>query len=173
MLRSWLKRNHVKIAGLVVFSAVLITGGLVLAAEPATGAPEKTKEDSYPLETCVVTGAKLGSMGEPVIYEHEGREVRFCCKGCIKEFDEEPGEYMKIIDKARDDRDARHATRPYPLDTCLVSGGKLGSMGEPVTYLYEGQEIRLCCAGCIPRFEKDPAKYMKKLIPVEADRAGE
>ena len=235
MLRSWRTKNHVKITGLIVFSVILITGGLVLAAEPEAGKPEEAKEDSYPLETCIVTGAKLGSMGEPVTYVHEGREIRFCCKGCvsrfekdpagylekmdkaiiarelenypfetcvvsgdtlgtmgepvdrvydnklvrmccagcIKKFEEEPGEYMKMIDKARADRAADESPRPYPLETCLVSGGKLGSMGEPVTYVYEGQEIRFCCAGCIPRFEKDPEKYLKKLGPVEADEAGE
>jgi YHS domain-containing protein len=45
-------------------------------------------------------------------------------------------------------------------------------MGEPVTYVYEGQEIRFCCAGCIPRFEQDPEKYMNKLRSLRPDEAG-
>jgi len=52
---------------------------------------------------------------------------------------------------------------PYPLDTCVVSGGKLGGMGDVVKYTYKGREIRLCCQGCIKLFEKAPETYLKKL----------
>jgi len=55
------------------------------------------------------------------------------------------------------------AAKPYPLDTCIVSGEKLGGMGKPFVFVYQGQEIKLCCQGCKPKFDKDPAKYLKKL----------
>lgn len=32
-----------------------------------------------------------------------------------------------------------------------------------VTYLYQGKVIGFCCDDCIPKFKKDPAKYMKDL----------
>ncbi len=51
----------------------------------------------------------------------------------------------------------------YALDTCVVTGKKLGEHGEPVEYLYKGRLVRFCCAGCIAGFEKDPAKYLAKL----------
>jgi YHS domain-containing protein len=54
-------------------------------------------------------------------------------------------------------------TKPYPLEVCLVSGEKLGSMGEPTSLTHEGQEIKFCCDSCEPRFKKDPAKYLSKL----------
>ena len=53
--------------------------------------------------------------------------------------------------------------KPYPLDTCIVSDEKLGSMGNPVVFTHEGQEIKLCCKSCKPKFLKDPATYLKKL----------
>lgn len=53
--------------------------------------------------------------------------------------------------------------KPYPLDTCLVSGEKLGEMGKPFVFVHEGQEIKLCCKSCQKDFKKDPAKYLKKL----------
>jgi len=53
--------------------------------------------------------------------------------------------------------------KPYPLKVCIVTGEKLGSMGEPASFVYEGQEIKLCCSHCKPRFDKDPAKHLKKL----------
>ncbi|SHJ09815.1 YHS domain-containing protein [Rubritalea squalenifaciens DSM 18772] len=51
----------------------------------------------------------------------------------------------------------------YPLDVCVVSGKKLGSMGDPYVVTYEGQEVRFCCSHCEPKFQKDPASYLAKL----------
>lgn len=54
--------------------------------------------------------------------------------------------------------------KPYPLKTCLVSGDVIGGeMGEPVTLVYKGQEIKFCCSDCVKDFKKDPDKYIKKL----------
>jgi len=52
------------------------------------------------------------------------------------------------------------AAKPYPLDYCVVSGEKLGGMGEAVVRVYEGQEVKFCCPSCIQKFEADPDKYM-------------
>jgi YHS domain-containing protein len=46
---------------------------------------------------------------------------------------------------------------PYPFDTCPITGKKLGSMGDSVTKLYDGREVRFCCTGCPGKFEKDRA----------------
>ena len=51
----------------------------------------------------------------------------------------------------------------YPLDVCLVSGEKLGGMGEPVRIVHEGREIKFCCESCEPKFKKSPEKYLAKL----------
>lgn len=53
--------------------------------------------------------------------------------------------------------------KPYPLETCLVSGEELGSMGEPISIVHEGQTIKFCCDMCVPKFSKDPEKYLGKL----------
>jgi len=36
-------------------------------------------------------------------------------------------------------------------------------MGPPVSYVYQGQEVKFCCSNCEAEFKKDPDKYMKKL----------
>ena len=59
--------------------------------------------------------------------------------------------------------DTKPKVKPYPLATCLVSGEKLGEMGDPVVFTHEGQEIKLCCKSCKPKFDKAPATYLKKL----------
>lgn len=59
--------------------------------------------------------------------------------------------------------DKKEAPKPYPLDKCIVSDEKLGEMGKPFVFTYEGQEIKLCCKSCQKDFKKAPAKYLKKL----------
>ena len=58
---------------------------------------------------------------------------------------------------------AASSLKPYRLETCPVSGEKLGSMGEPVVIQHEGREIKFCCDSCVPKFKKDPVKYLEKL----------
>jgi YHS domain-containing protein len=58
--------------------------------------------------------------------------------------------------------------KPYTLKTCVVSGDKLGEMGAPFVYAYEGREIKFCCKGCLKDFKKDPANYIKKVEEEEA-----
>ena len=60
---------------------------------------------------------------------------------------------------------------PYPLKTCVVSGEKLGEMGEPIEFVYTNkganQEIKFCCSMCKGRFLKDADTYMKKIKAAE------
>ncbi len=53
--------------------------------------------------------------------------------------------------------------KPYPLDTCIVADEKLGSMGKPIVFTHEGQEIKICCKSCKSKFLKDPGKFLEKL----------
>ena len=64
--------------------------------------------------------------------------------------------------------DSKPEAKPYPLTTCVVSGDKLGEMGAPYVYDYKGREIKFCCKNCVKDFNKDPAKYLKKLDDAEA-----
>ncbi len=60
--------------------------------------------------------------------------------------------------------------KAYPLATCIVSSEKLGEMGDPVSLVQDGQEVKFCCKGCVKAFKKDPAKYLKKLEAPAADQ---
>lgn len=55
------------------------------------------------------------------------------------------------------------------LTTCPVSGEKLGEMGKPFAFVYEGQEVKLCCKNCKKDFDKEPAKYIKKIRAVDKE----
>lgn len=77
---------------------------------------------------------------------------------------------------AEDSKDSKEAKSdkkliPDKLATCPVSGDKLGGdMGKPFAMEYKGQEVLLCCKSCKKDFDKEPAKYIKKIR--EADKAG-
>ena len=60
------------------------------------------------------------------------------------------------------------APKPDKLTNCPVSGEKLGEMGKPYVFVYQGQEVKLCCSGCKKDFDKDPAKYLKKIREADA-----
>jgi YHS domain-containing protein len=58
----------------------------------------------------------------------------------------------------------------YPLDTCVVGGKKLGSMGEPYLHMYEGQKVYFCCEGCKETFSEDPKKFIAKIEAAKAKK---
>lgn len=92
-----MKRLKPLIAGVLLVAYC----GAPLAAFAADDAKpgDAKKLKPYPLETCIISGDKLGEMGKPVVYEYEGREIKFCCKSCIKDFKKEPAKYVKKIDE--------------------------------------------------------------------------
>jgi YHS domain-containing protein len=47
---------------------------------------------------CPVSGEKLGSMGEIIQHEHNGKVYNFCCKACAKDFKKAPEKYIKIVE---------------------------------------------------------------------------
>ena len=62
---------------------------------------------------------------------------------------------------------AEGKTKTYPLNTCVVDGMSLDSMGKPYVFVYQGQEIKLCCADCKSEFLQNPDKYLKKIQDVK------
>lgn len=122
----------------------------------------------YPLETCVVSGKKLGEMGEPINLVQGNRLVRLCCKGCVDPLKKDSAKFMAKLDEAVIAKE----TKDYPLDTCVISGEKLGKMGKPVDLVHGGHLVRLCCKGCIKDFNKDPGKQMKKVDEARKAKQG-
>ena len=70
------------------------------------------------------------------------------------------------------DKEADAKPKPYPLKNCVVSDEEIGKDPDmkPQTFTYKGQEVKLCCSGCKKDFDKDPAKYMKKIANAQKDK---
>lgn len=153
----------------------------------AGAATSESKIIVYPIDYCVVSGEKLGDMGDPVKYEFKDRTLHFCCKGCIKKFEAEPAKYLAVLDAAMVNAtasSAKTATVPESnmtaepgadslsgkatpklttLDWCIVSGETLGDMGKPVAYKWKDREMDFCCKSCVKIFEKQPLAYVARL----------
>lgn len=192
--------------------------------ESPTGTASPGPTYPYTLPDCPV-GGPLGSMGDPVVKVYDNREVRFCCAGCIEEFEGNDAKYWGEIDEKIVEQQLMH----YPIDTCIVTGeklganavnhvhnnrlvrlasadavaafktdpkkyldaldkriidsqlpgypmdncpvgGPLGSMGDPVNFIYMNRLVRFCCAGCEKSLVNEPTKYMPKLDAAYADQ---
>jgi len=138
-------------------------------AKPAQEAARDAEPwtDRYTLATCPISGRKLGSMGEPVVKRYEGREVRFCCAGCIERFEADPAAAWKKVDEAM----ARDQRPFYPLETCVVSDEPLKEDGRDVAteVVFNNRLVRLCCRSCAREFRADPRSFVKKLDKAAAD----
>jgi YHS domain-containing protein len=82
-----------------LIAANLVASFLVPLAGLATD-QKAEKLKPYTLKTCIISGDKLGEMGDPFVYAYKGRQIKFCCKGCLKDFNKEPDKYIKKIDEA-------------------------------------------------------------------------
>jgi len=71
-----------------------------LVAPAALRADDKKAAKPYPLKTCIVSDEKLGEMGEPYVFTHEGQEIKLCCKSCLKDFKKDPAKYLKKLEGA-------------------------------------------------------------------------
>jgi hypothetical protein len=153
---GWTALALLTVASLVMAQAETTSKSAAAGTDSVKVATAVKEAEAYPLDYCIVTGEKLGSMGEPVTKVYDGREVRFCCNACPKIFEKDKAKWTKKLDNA-----IIAAQKPsYPLNTCVVSGDTLGRMGEPVDYVYGNRLVRLCCANCISTFDKDPGKYL-------------
>lgn len=51
----------------------------------------------YPLATCIVSGDKIDPAVPAVV--HNGQQVKFCCKACVKKFQANPEKYLIKLPK--------------------------------------------------------------------------
>lgn len=126
-----------------------------------TATDDKRVGDAWPLDTCVVSGMKLDSMGEPIVRIHEGREVRFCCAGCLNPFNADPTAHLakadaKIIEQQKAN---------YPLDYCIVdTPEKLSDDESKNSYHVIGNRLFIfCCPPCEKQVKADPDTYFRTL----------
>ncbi|MGP1309344.1 MAG: hypothetical protein ACTS27_04010 [Phycisphaerales bacterium] len=137
---------------------------LALATFGAHAAPENGRAgDPYPLGECAEAGSELGTMGDPVIKVYSGREVRFCCAGCVPGFEKDlEASFAKLDEKIIADQMPH-----YPLTHCVVKPDDPleieGAHDISVRYVWNNRLVRFCCEGCVSKFEAEPKKFIAAL----------
>lgn len=104
LLHSLIMKHHIALLTSVLVLLAVAPLSAADVSAPAPAAPA-TAKSAYPLTTCLVSDEALGSMGDPYVhvYKQEGkpdREVRLCCKGCLKRFIKDPAKYLGKLDAA-------------------------------------------------------------------------
>ena len=133
--------------------------GLAFTAAPA--ADESFGGDAFPLETCPVSGEKLGKDAVTVVLSGmtdkklDGTQMKFCCAKCEAAFKADPAKFMSKVEEQ-----IVAASAPYALGTCLVMTDE-GIDADSKTVVYHNRVYKLCCKKCVSRFNADPSKYEK------------
>jgi YHS domain-containing protein len=151
-------------------SAPLPSGEAKGAAVPEAASTEPVLADpnaraiamqkpTYPIDTCVVCDAGLASKGGAKDVLHDGRLVRFCCDECAQKFAADPAASLSKIDAAI----VKAQLASYPIDVCVIEGGKLGAMGPTAQFVYGTRLVQFCCPQCEPVFRENPAAAMAKI----------
>lgn len=140
--------------GISCFAVALF---LMAVAEDKDAKEAKRLGDPYTLKTCPVSGEKLGDMGDSPVLLSEGREVRFCCEGCIKKYQANAEAFNAEMDKKLIADQEKH----YPTNTCINSGAELKDGG--VSFIIGNRLVKTCCAKCEAKVKADPAAYLAKL----------
>ncbi len=155
-------------------STVALFGALTGLAFTAAPAADTFTGDAYPLETCVVSGEKLGEGAVTVVLSGmkdktlDGTQMKFCCAKCETAFKADPAKYTAKLNE-----EIIKAAGTYPLTSCLVmTDEKLDEKAK--TVVYHNHVYKLCCKKCVARFEKDPTKFAKAFDAqiVAAQKAG-
>jgi Cu(I)/Ag(I) efflux system membrane fusion protein len=89
-------------------------------------------------KVCPVTNAKLGSMGEPVPVEVEGKRVWTCCDGCPPKLKADPKKYLaKLLPPPRD------GVLTVPESAVIDTGAVKLVYVETQPGIYEGRRVVL------------------------------
>jgi Cu(I)/Ag(I) efflux system membrane fusion protein len=107
------------------------------SASPGPGG-HRTHLTADEQKNCPVTTRKLGSMGEPVPVEVEGRKVWTCCSACAPKLKAVPARYL-----ARLEPPPRDEVLSVPESSVIDTGGRKIVYVEAEPGVYEGREVVL------------------------------
>lgn len=110
---------------------------------------------------CPVSGKPLGSMGDPVAVDVNGKRIFVCCAGCVNAVKSDPNKYVagrpSITVTTATQADAAAIANQK---VCPVMDEPLGGMGTPVKVMVGDKPIYLCCKGCMKKVQAEPVKYL-------------
>lgn len=157
-----------------------LLAALAFSQDGAKSAPadQKTQEaaqewpgEPYTLETCAASGRPIDVKGTPQTVRFEGRELKFCCKGCADYVKKNPAKFLGKVDEQL----IAQQKPIYPTGKCLVAGKPLSKGGKDagVDVMVGNRLFRVCCGRCASKVKANPAKYAAQLDAMVLERAAE
>lgn len=135
------------VAGLMGF---LLLGTSTLAGDPKP----KDSKPALEIPKCPIMG---GPADLSIFTKTDDGPVYFCCPSCVKKFEADPGAYAAKVAEQR----KALADRPKVQVKCPVNDMPIRKVMRKI---YKGQTLYLCGKLCYPEFDKDPDKYVSRLV---------
>jgi YHS domain-containing protein len=132
--------------------AMLVIAPSIFAQHEGHGSHAK-KIDAKAQTACPLTGKPID---KEVYADHDGKRVYFCCADCRSAFEKDP---EKVISKLEAEG-IRLEMVNVKQALCPVMGGRIN---KKLYSVHEGKKVYFCCPMCKPKFEKNPAKYIKEM----------
>ena len=108
------------------------------AAKPGVGSARLVSFTVEDQKTCPVTNLKLGSMGDPIAVEVEGRKVWTCCAACPPKLKADPAKYLARLAPA-----PRDEVLSVPESAVIDTGSRKVVYVESEPGVFEGREVVL------------------------------
>ncbi len=93
-----------------------------------------------------VCGMEVQKDKAKATYEYKDKTYYFCSTGCKEKFAKDPESFLKSQDEKI---------------ICPVMGNEVKDPEKAASSEYKGKTYYFCCAGCKPKFDADPEKYIK------------
>ncbi|AGA26833.1 efflux RND transporter periplasmic adaptor subunit [Singulisphaera acidiphila] len=109
-----------------------------IVSRPALGTARRASLTVDEQKVCLVTHAKLGSMGTPIPIELQGQKLWMCCEGCEEKLKGEPVKYLARLAPA-----PRDEVLTVPESAVIDTGTKKVVYVETDPGVFEGREVVL------------------------------
>lgn len=138
--------------------AVALIGPWTVSAGPAHSGHSHAGAVKHIAIVCPVTGEAVANPKSAPKSVYKGRTYYFCHAECKAKFDKNPARYIKPA--------AVQAKRGF---VCPVMGTHVDDIAKAAgKSVYKGKTYYFCCPQCKPKFDKNPAKYVKAVAPKTA-----
>jgi YHS domain-containing protein len=120
-----------------------------VSRENVDAVSQRSKGETPICPTCGCSLVRLGmARADATAHTHGGKELLFCCQGCVDLFTEQPEAYLAEV-------------RDWVVcPACLAEKPK----ALTVTVEHEGETIHFCrCPCCQDAFRKDPEALLRRL----------
>ena len=122
----------------------------------------KRQLPGYPLQNCLASGRPIDVKGTP---DERGPGqpadailLWWMCRATSRRIQ---SRLKKLPWRSLDEAYVKQQLAKYPLETCIISGEPLGD--KPVNVVVGSHLVRLCCAHCEKKFNRNPRPYLAKV----------